>query len=768
MSFLAPYMLGGLLACGIPIALHFFYRSRYRTVPWAAMKFLLASIEQTSRRLRFQELLLLILRVTVLALLALALARPSTTSARGGDRGDAVDAVLVIDTSLSMAARDGLAPTQPGTDAYLSALQQMAAPDGSVTRLGRAKAAALAVMAGLPPHSTVQVVAVSDRAALLGPQTPSHLDQARQIITDLQASHLGSDLLPGVNEAAAALERGHSPNKEVYLFSDMQKRGWEAQAAALTEKLKELHGPARVTLVHCATRTPANVAVVGITPQSSLRAGDRADFAVLVRNTGAEAVRNLTVSLEVDGKAAERDSRPLEKLDPGDTQAVLLTGLLDRPGRRVLTARVRPDDLEADNRFDQVIQVHDQVGILVIDGAPDSRDPRKAGSYYLVNALSPGGPEGGPLLPVQVKTAEQSAPGFLARKDLCILVNVPLQPDGKTEGGSLSPAFLKGLAAFVQEGHGLMVFAGDHVDPEAYNRILFEQHRLAPLKIARIADAPADRPWTFDRKSAEALPFLKFRQEEGYAAVDRVPVRRALMLEKPAAGEGNPLDEVRVLLRYSNGEAAVASRKRPGEGEVLFFTTSVHDPRWTDWFITPVFLPFVQVSFNHLLQGQPQAHNRVAGEPLHWQAPKAGTGSAYDLVRPDGDHVRLGYAETVAGRPLVTATDTPLAGVYRIVPVDRKAQPGEDQGEAAKGEPEGVPFAVVPDVRDSEELAPLPADEIDRQLGFRPAHLTAGDEGGAFGSAERLKSEWTLWLLAGLLVLTLGETVLAWFCGRAW
>src|SRR5579859_7595414 len=76
MSFLAPYMLGGLLACGIPIALHFFYRSRYRTVPWAAMKFLLASIEQTSRRLRFQELLLLAMRVTVLALLALALARP--------------------------------------------------------------------------------------------------------------------------------------------------------------------------------------------------------------------------------------------------------------------------------------------------------------------------------------------------------------------------------------------------------------------------------------------------------------------------------------------------------------------------------------------------------------------------------------------------------------------------------------------------------------------------------------------------------------------
>ena len=45
-------MLWGAAAAGIPIALHFFFRSRYRTVPWAAMKFLLTSIEQTSRRLK--------------------------------------------------------------------------------------------------------------------------------------------------------------------------------------------------------------------------------------------------------------------------------------------------------------------------------------------------------------------------------------------------------------------------------------------------------------------------------------------------------------------------------------------------------------------------------------------------------------------------------------------------------------------------------------------------------------------------------------------
>src|SRR5437879_5075748 len=82
MSFVSPYLLWGAAAAGIPIALHFFFRSRYRTVPWAAMKFLLESVEQTSRRLRFQELLLLMLRVLLVVLIALAVARPILSSFR--------------------------------------------------------------------------------------------------------------------------------------------------------------------------------------------------------------------------------------------------------------------------------------------------------------------------------------------------------------------------------------------------------------------------------------------------------------------------------------------------------------------------------------------------------------------------------------------------------------------------------------------------------------------------------------------------------------
>src|SRR5262249_55384422 len=142
----------------------------------------------------------------LLLVLALALARPSGVAGSKGGRGDAVDAVLLLDNSLSMGARAGVAPPRAAADdAYQSALKELAGPGGSVTRLDRAKAAALAVLANLPPYSTVHVLTCSDRATVLGPQAPSHLDQARPLILDVRLSSLGTDFLPGVQAAAELL-----------------------------------------------------------------------------------------------------------------------------------------------------------------------------------------------------------------------------------------------------------------------------------------------------------------------------------------------------------------------------------------------------------------------------------------------------------------------------------------------------------------------------------------------------------------------------------
>jgi hypothetical protein len=754
MSFLAPYMLWGALAAGIPIALHFFYRSRYRDVPWAAMKFLLTAVEQTSRRLRFQELLLLVLRVTLLLLLAVALARP-TLRAIGRGRGDAVDAVLLIDQSMSMGARAGVVPLGASPDAYLDALRGCAGPDGGVSRFDRARAAALAVLDGLPRGSTVQVIGVSDRAALLGPRTPSHLDQARALIEQMTLTSTGTDLEPAVSQAAKLLEAGPSPGKELHVFGDMQRSGFERNAGRLAGTLQEMRGKVMLHFVHCGTAPVGNVTLAGITPQTTLRSGERADFAVLVRNTAQVPLHNLVVTLEMDGKSAERDSQPLAVLDPGATRAVVLSALIDRPGRHVLSATVRPDDLPGDNRLDQVIVVHDQVGVLVVDGAPNPGDPRRSASFFLRHALDPAAQAG--RLPITVLTPEQTTPRDLGGKEVCILVNARLERAGRDEGSALSEEFVRALGNFVQEGHALMIFPGDRVEPESYNRVLFDQLRLLPYRIAKMESQPVDRPWLLDRASAASGPFARFREEAGYASIDRIETRRRLALAPPRNDEAQQLtEESRVLLRYRDGQIAVAARKRPGQGEVLLWTTSVNDSAWSDLFIAPAFVPLLQVSLHHLLEGHPGQLNRVAGEVIEWQVPRGDAEQAHDLVGPDGSRRRLGFPVSVKGRPLLSVTDVRTAGLYRIVPAGREVDPAAPL------------IAVGPDTRETEDLQTLSGEQIDQRLGISARHVIAGNDGTVFSAAERLRSEWTGWLLLVLLVLVLAEMALAWWCGRSW
>jgi hypothetical protein len=123
----------------------------------------------------------------------------------------------------------------------------------------------------------------------------------------------------------------------------------------------------------------------------------------------------------------------------------------------------------------------------------------------------------------------------------------------------------------------------------------------------------------------------------------------------------------------------------------------------------------------------------------------------------------------------VTALDTARAGVYRIVPADADStpEPSVPQAEGveeSRQEPRlvGVPFAVVPDLRESEDLSSFTDAQIDERLDFQPVHLLAGDDPAVFSGGERLNREWTVWLLAVLLAFTFVELLWAWVCGRAW
>ena len=75
-GFASPLLLGGLVLAGIPLLIHLLHKRKYVEVDFAAMRFLIEATRKRARRTRIEQLILLLLRTLVLALLVLALARP--------------------------------------------------------------------------------------------------------------------------------------------------------------------------------------------------------------------------------------------------------------------------------------------------------------------------------------------------------------------------------------------------------------------------------------------------------------------------------------------------------------------------------------------------------------------------------------------------------------------------------------------------------------------------------------------------------------------
>jgi uncharacterized membrane protein len=748
MGFLAPLMLLGTAAAAIPIALHFFFRSRYRVVPWAAMKFLLTSIEQTSRRLKFQELLLLLLRCAVLIVLAVALSR-FTGCGRGGE----VAAVFVIDNSYSMGAREG-----------------------AKTRFELAKAAAIKAIDQLPPHSTVQIFTCGTTVSEPLLHDPGQLDHARKVIEGLELSQEATDFGPGLLVALGHLKTTPSASRELYLFSDMQQQGWEQNASEINSTLGATNALATIFLVRCGTQKPANAAIVGLVPEKGIpRQNELTGFSVIVRNTGSAPMQQVLVSLAVNGNFKEAESKTISELPAGQARTVTLRARFDKTGLHVLSAILSNDDLPGDNWLDQVIEVREQVKILVVDGTYDLRDEKRSASFFLVNALAPVESDKKLAYHVQVQQVpSELASGELLRdKSLCIFTNVPLSPEAFQDPKAPRPEFLNTLADFVRAGKGFLIFGGDQVDADNYNKQLGKRG-LLPVALTAVQSYSEKEPLQFKRDSADLPAFMRFKEEKFYEGLGGIPVYRTVGLEDPLSIVKN-MGAARTVMKYSNGQPAIVTGK-VGQGEVMLFGTSAHPafkpgtrtPTWNYLHLWPGYVPLMEAAVNHLLHGQTQSHNGQVGDPIRFVPQGALAQRSFILIQPgprdpgkpalvDGNRVPLGppQKDEGQGRAVVTVGGLTKAGVYFLTTREN-------------GTGDRIPFAIAPDLRESANLEALSESDINKQLGFTPAQLTVRDNQELDFARERTNREWTTWLLALVLLLALAEVLLAWFCGRAW
>ncbi len=297
------------------------------------------------QRLRMN--LLLLLQLLALLLLLLALARP--VSSLGGLRG--TDAVLLVDVSASMQARDG--------------------GPGGMTRLERAKAEARRVIEDLSFGDRATVIAFADDVRALTDLTDSKATLL-QALEGLVATDRPTRLAPAIERARTLVERGDRGERdpEVYVFSD--GRVGSLEGAALDEDVPFLY--VRVG------EAEANVGIVGVDVHTAAGYEEETRVFASVINTG-HAARTLGIDLYVDDELV--GSRELALAPGGVVSAAFETPFLGETGesRRVRLA------LDTDPA-EEALTADDVAHALVRPPAPSRVLLVTGGNVFLQSALS--------------------------------------------------------------------------------------------------------------------------------------------------------------------------------------------------------------------------------------------------------------------------------------------------------------------------------------------------------------------------------------------
>lgn len=717
-------MLVGLAGLAIPILIHLLNRRRYDVVHWGAMQFLQIS-ETTRKRLLIEELLLMLYRMVLIALLVLGLAAPFLISALLDPVGhhENRDVVLIFDGSDSMTFQDG---------------------DRSVHEAARAWAERF--LDGLQPGDRVAVLQAKQQVIPVVGEPTHDLEHVRQALKELAPPRGTADLPLALQTAGQLLQAGQRPRRDVILLTDGQRFGWADEATkrrwkAVADQLGD--DLPRVWAVNLAPNRPAEVAnwSFGRLHAGRALATPRVGFDAELRVRGQTYAPPHRLRVEVDGQPVSDLTPPTaDKLRDGQVPLAFIQPFTG-PGSHLISLIVEADEpgqtsrdkVPGDNRQDFAVMLP-LVPVLLVDGAPRQRE-RVQGADFLQAALLPAGGQG--LARAHVVPAEAFEPALLtqpvgaepeSRPRVLVLCDVP----------SLTPAQQGAVEAFLNEGGGVLVTLGPRVRRDEYNRQLYRGGEgwlpagLAEVRGDENEPVPTDDttpdPAPHPALATFAHPALELFRRPTSAGLGKARFPRWWKVD-PAAGSS-----AGIAARLTNGDPLLVERS-VGKGRVVLCCVPLDDSWGTNLHRDVPEFPLLAHELVWYLAGvRATDYNLVPGQPIQYQ-PAADEAVGTMLVQPPH-----GEAKTVpVERWPFVYRETREPGIYRL-----KTPAGRT-----------IYYVVQADTRDGDDLVPCSAPERDEVAGLVP--LTYADEPAAVLAAPHQAFElWWLFLI-GLIALLCGE-----------
>jgi len=356
MVFGAGYFLYLLGLAGLPILFHFLLKQKRRQMMFSTLMFFQRTHPRLHARRRLRQLLILALRMLLIALVILAISRPSMEVSSGLSGAGAKALVVVLDNSGSMSGATAEGKTK------LEAAKEGA--DTLLAQLGAEVEAAL-------------VLLVDDPAVAVDAMLTTDTDHLQSVLAQVRPTQATGD-------AGAALAKAFDLLGEeagagvVHVFTDLQRAEWDKDQPFSGVGEKNI-----TVYVHRAAspmREEMNAAIAGVQfPKERILPRHPYTLGVVLRNTSPYDGQVRVNTLDSQGRASTKQVA----LAKGRTRMVVLEVAPGEPGYRWIKTWIEGDSFAADNEAG--------IGIYCLDSASVLFAGERSEFGVLPVALSPSG-----------------------------------------------------------------------------------------------------------------------------------------------------------------------------------------------------------------------------------------------------------------------------------------------------------------------------------------------------------------------------------------
>ncbi|HWE40391.1 MAG TPA: BatA domain-containing protein [Isosphaeraceae bacterium] len=714
-SFVTAGLAAGAALAAIPVIIHLVMRQTPKRVIFPALRLIKERQKRSHKRLRIRNWLLLAARALLIALMALALARPRLYSQTAlGDREVPTALAFVFDTSLSMGY------TERGKD-----------------RLAEAKEYALEILK--KTHEASQVF-VLDSSEAVRPD-PLSIAAARKRIEGLALHPVAMPLNVSVSLAYKVVVAAEKDRREVYVLTDLARSAWDvAHPVDGLDQAKAAKPEVATYLLRLTPKEARDAAIVEAEVRSAAgvaTAGGMLEVHAKVRASGPAARRSVEFFLATpdDPAGKKRFESSVALPANGEAEVAFRTPILGEGLHRAsLKLGGGTDPLAFDDTRYLTFRVRPPIRVLLVaDVAEDS--------LYVKEALSPDAlPADEPRAYQVDRVAMANLPEALQKTPLNQYACVYLLNVGRVEGDIWGR-----LDGYVRNGGGLVIALGDRCQLDSYTT------DLVPATLEKAKHLLATKPTSFGAADF-AHPIFSRDPKPLDADLTGVPISAYVPATPPKEGG------VRVLLKFQDGAPALIEKTFPGQatGHVLLWTTPL--ARRADrrdraaWNEFPLFWSFLELNDQTVPYLAGAAAERLtydAGESVSLPLdPSRRAQGGYTVEAPD--KATAGRYEPPANASALVIEAPQALGQWSVLP----------GGTAAGASPPGFSVNFPPG---EALLTPLDEKDLVGLFGAKDRYQLADSPETLQRAVKqtRIGHELFPWLMALILALVTAENYLA-------